>query len=113
MTSFWLIPAFDTDDIVLGGAAVLLALAAAVFVRRGKLWAATSFGVLLLPGLGLTPKLPLPPNIHVLSRTRSFYGLVDLLAIAPAYLAVLFPAGRFLIALRVLRVIRVFRDFYW
>ena len=79
MTSFWLIPAFDTDDIVLGGAAVLLALAAAVFVRRGKLWAATSFGVLLLPGLGLTPKLPLPSNIHGLSRARSFYGLVEVI----------------------------------
>lgn len=40
---------------------------------------------------------------------RSFYGIVDLAAIAPAYLAVLFPAGRFLVALRVLRVVRVFR----
>ena len=40
---------------------------------------------------------------------RSFYGIVDLAAIAPAYLAVLFPAGRFLVVLRVLRVVRVFR----
>lgn len=40
---------------------------------------------------------------------RSFYGIVDLLAIAPAYLAVLFPQGRFLAAVRVLRVVRVFR----
>ena len=36
-------------------------------------------------------------------------GIVDLAAIAPAYLAVLFPAGRFLVVLRVLRVVRVFR----
>jgi voltage-gated potassium channel len=40
---------------------------------------------------------------------RSFYGVIDLVAIAPAYLAVLFPGGRFLVALRVLRVVRVFR----
>lgn len=40
---------------------------------------------------------------------RSFYGIVDLLAILPAYLSILFPAGRFLAAFRILRVIRVFR----
>src|SRR5687768_11318764 len=39
----------------------------------------------------------------------SFYGIVDLLAVLPSYLAIVFPAGRFLIALRVLRVLRVFR----
>jgi voltage-gated potassium channel len=40
---------------------------------------------------------------------RSFYGIIDLCAIAPTYLAIIFPAGRFLVALRVLRVLRVFR----
>ena len=40
---------------------------------------------------------------------RSFYGLVDLLALLPTYLSVIFPAGRFLIAFRILRVLRVFR----
>ncbi|MEX2284413.1 MAG: ion transporter [Gemmatimonadota bacterium] len=40
---------------------------------------------------------------------RRFYGLVDLAAIAPTYLAILFPAGRFLITIRVIRVARVFR----
>src|SRR5688500_9033319 len=40
---------------------------------------------------------------------RSFYGLIDLAAIAPTYLTILFPTGRFLIALRVLRVVRAFR----
>ncbi|HET9424021.1 MAG TPA: ion transporter [Gemmatimonadaceae bacterium] len=40
---------------------------------------------------------------------RSFYGIVDLLAILPSYLSILFPAGRFLAVMRVLRVIRVFR----
>jgi voltage-gated potassium channel len=44
-----------------------------------------------------------------LGYARSFYGLVDLGAIAPTYLAIIFPAGRFLVALRVLRVLRVFR----
>jgi voltage-gated potassium channel len=44
-----------------------------------------------------------------LKYARSFYGIVDLLAIAPAYLVVLFPQARFLAAVRVLRVVRVFR----
>jgi voltage-gated potassium channel len=40
---------------------------------------------------------------------RSFFGVVDLLALLPTYLAFVFPAGRFLIAFRILRVLRVFR----
>jgi voltage-gated potassium channel len=44
-----------------------------------------------------------------LKYARSFYGLVDLAAIAPTYLAILFPGGRFLITIRVIRVARVFR----
>jgi len=44
-----------------------------------------------------------------LRYARSFYGVIDLLAIAPAYLAMLFPAGRYLVTLRVLRVVRTFR----
>jgi voltage-gated potassium channel len=46
---------------------------------------------------------------HPLRYARSFYGVVDLLAILPAYLAVIFPPARFFLALRVLRVLRVFR----
>lgn len=42
---------------------------------------------------------------------RSFYGIVDLLAILPMYVTLLFPEGRFLLALRILRVLRVFRIF--
>lgn len=40
----------------------------------------------------------------------SFFGIVDLLAIVPTYLSVLFPGTRFLSVVRVLRVLRVFRD---
>lgn len=44
-----------------------------------------------------------------LRYARSFYGVVDFLAIAPTYLALMFPTTRFLIAVRILRVARVFR----
>jgi voltage-gated potassium channel len=40
---------------------------------------------------------------------RSFYGIVDLLAVLPTYLSLLFPVGRFLALVRILRVMRVFR----
>lgn len=40
---------------------------------------------------------------------RSFFGIVDLLAILPTYLSVVFFAGRYLAVVRVLRVLRIFR----
>jgi voltage-gated potassium channel len=42
---------------------------------------------------------------------RSFFGVVDLLAISPTYLALFFPELHALIDVRVLRLIRVFRVF--
>ena len=39
----------------------------------------------------------------------SFYGIVDLMAIVPTYMSVLFPGTRFLTVVRVLRLLRVFR----
>lgn len=42
---------------------------------------------------------------------RSFYGIVDLLAIAPTYAALLMPDLAFLLAVRTLRLLRVFRVF--
>jgi voltage-gated potassium channel len=40
---------------------------------------------------------------------RSFFGLVDLLAILPTYISVLFPGSQYLISIRILRILRVFR----
>ena len=42
---------------------------------------------------------------------RSFYGIIDLVAILPTYLAMLFPELHALIDVRVLRLIRIFRIF--
>lgn len=42
---------------------------------------------------------------------RSFFGVVDLLAVAPSYLALLVPGLHALIDVRVLRLLRVFRIF--
>ncbi len=40
---------------------------------------------------------------------RSFFGIIDLIAILPTWVSALLPQGRFLIAVRIFRVLRVFR----
>ncbi len=42
---------------------------------------------------------------------RSFFGVVDLLAILPTYLSLVVPGGQALAVIRILRVLRVFRVF--
>ncbi|RRJ83915.1 ion transporter [Aestuariirhabdus litorea] len=44
-----------------------------------------------------------------LSYARSFFGIVDLLAILPSYLALLYSGSTFLVIIRLLRVLRIFR----
>ena len=48
---------------------------------------------------------------HPLRYALSFYGLVDLLAVLPTYLALFVPGVHALIDVRVLRLLRVFRIF--
>lgn len=53
--------------------------------------------------------------LRLLSVTRplryaiSFFGLVDLLAVAPTYLSVVFPGSHYLLVIRILRLLRIFR----
>src|SRR5918993_1814038 len=44
-----------------------------------------------------------------LRYARSFFGVVDLLAIIPTYLSVLVPGSQYLLVIRILRLLRVFR----
>jgi voltage-gated potassium channel len=44
-----------------------------------------------------------------LAYLRSFFGVVDLLAIVPTYLSLLFPGAQYLLVVRVLRLLRIFR----
>jgi voltage-gated potassium channel len=46
-----------------------------------------------------------------LRYARSFFGIVDLLAILPVYLSVLLPGAQSLLVIRSLRLLRVFRVF--
>lgn len=42
---------------------------------------------------------------------RSFFGVIDLLATLPAYLTIFFPGAAYLVTIRALRLLRVFRIF--
>lgn len=44
-----------------------------------------------------------------LSYARSFFGVIDLLAIMPTWLAILVPGAQFFLTIRVLRLLRIFR----
>jgi len=44
-----------------------------------------------------------------LKYATSFFGIVDLLAIAPTYLSLLLPGSQYLLVIRILRVLRIFR----
>lgn len=43
------------------------------------------------------------------SYAKSFFGVIDLLAVLPTYLSLLLPGGQYLVVIRILRVLRVFR----
>lgn len=44
-----------------------------------------------------------------LRYARSFFGIVDLLALLPSYISLFLPSGRYLLIVRVLRLLRIFR----
>ena len=44
-----------------------------------------------------------------LRYATSFFGVIDLFAVLPTYLSLLFPGSQYLLVIRVLRVLRVFR----
>jgi voltage-gated potassium channel len=46
---------------------------------------------------------------NTLAYARSFFGLVDLVALIPTYLSLLIPGTQYLLVVRVLRLLRMFR----
>ena len=40
---------------------------------------------------------------------KSFFGIVDLLAILPTYISLFYPGGHYLVVIRLLRILRIFR----
>ncbi|HEU4698645.1 MAG TPA: ion transporter [Gemmatimonadales bacterium] len=102
--------AFDVALIVAILASVVVVMldsVAAISARYGAALRAAEWTFTVL--FTLEYALRLWSERHPWRYARSFFGLVDLVAILPTYLTVVIPGARFFVALRVLRVLRIFR----
>lgn len=90
-------------------AVVVLDSVASLAQRWGPWFDAAEWGFTLLFTAEFAARLVCidRPRRYVLS----FYGLIDLLSVAPTYLAVLVPGLHALIDVRILRLLRIFRIF--
>lgn len=93
--------------ILLSIVAVMLESVASIHLLYGKElaiieWIITIFFSLEYIGRIIAVKKPL-------KYIFSFYGIIDLLATLPAYIDLIFPGWHFLVSLRAIRLLRVFR----
>ena len=100
---------FDLLLIVAILASVAVALmdsVAALHARYGRTLYAIEWGFTL----AFTAEYLLRLGIvkHPMRYARSFFGVIDILAVLPTYLALVVPGAQFLVVLRVLRILRIF-----
>ncbi len=88
-------------------AVVILDSMASIHATHHELLTALEWGFTLLFTLEYAARLACVR--HPLKYALSFYGVIDLLAVLPTYLAVLVPGLHALIDVRVLRLLRIFR----
>jgi voltage-gated potassium channel len=102
-------------DVLLLGAiglsmiAVMLESVNSIEVRYGSRLRATEWGFTLL--FTVEYALRLACVERPLRYARSFFGIVDLLAILPTYLSLVIPGSQSLLVIRSLRLLRIFRVF--
>ena len=88
---------------------VLLESVASVRARVGPTLRAAEWGFTVL--FTIEYILRLATVTRPLRYARSVYGIIDLLAILPSYISLLFPGAQSLLVIRLLRLLRVFRVF--
>jgi voltage-gated potassium channel len=93
--------------ILLSVLAVMLESVARIRAAHGALLTTLEWGFTLL--FTVEYLLRLVSVRRPFRYATSFFGLVDLLAIAPTYLSLLLPGTQFLLVVRILRLLRVFR----
>jgi len=93
--------------ILLSVLAVMLESVAAIRAAHGNTLTALEWGFTLL--FSIEYLLRLVSVRRPVRYATSFFGLVDLLAIAPTYLSLLMPGTQYLLVVRILRLLRVFR----
>ena len=95
--------------ILLSVAAVLADSVQSMTLRHGTLLTALEWIFTILFTLEYVARLSCVER--PLRYALSFYGIVDLIAILPTYLAALFPEAALLIDVRILRLLRIMRIF--
>jgi voltage-gated potassium channel len=106
-------PGGRTFDLVLIAAILFSVLLVSLETVRGL--APTAYRVFRIGEWTLTLAFTLEYALRLyavrrpLLYARSFFGVVDLLAILPSYVSLLLPGGQYLIVVRVLRLLRIFR----
>ena len=104
--------AFDVALLFLIGFSVLLVMLETVDeidARYGTVLAVLEWIVTILFTIEYIARLATVE--HKLRYARSFFGIVDLLAILPVYLSLILPGTQSLLVIRSLRLLRVFRVF--
>jgi len=104
--------AFDVGllvAILLSVMAVMLDSVSVFRSRHGPALSAVEWAFTLLFSVEYVLRLICSP--HPLRYARSFFGIVDLLAVLPTYLSVLLPGAQSMIVIRGLRLLRIFRVF--
>jgi spermidine synthase len=77
LTSFVLVPALDTQTILLGTATLLILVGAVLLALRRRPWVLAG---VLAPLLASTaPQSPLPHGIEVVDHSQSLYGLLEVI----------------------------------
>ena len=75
--AYLVIPAFETQTILLGTASLLILLGASSLIWRKS---HAAFAAMLLPLIGaMVPERALPSGFSILDRSQSFYGLVEVI----------------------------------
>jgi voltage-gated potassium channel len=93
--------------IVISVLVVMLDSVAGISARFGTLFNVLEWGFTLLFTVEYLGRLACVK--HPVRYARSFFGIVDLVAVLPTYLALFFPGLHSLIDIRLLRLLRVFR----
>jgi voltage-gated potassium channel len=103
---------FDTvliAAIIASIAVVLLESVTHIRARHGSILVALEWGFTVLFTIEYVLRLY---SVHrPLRYARSFFGVVDLLAIIPTYASILIPGAQGLLVIRILRLLRIFRVF--
>jgi voltage-gated potassium channel len=93
--------------IVLSVIVVMLESVGSIRLEHGPLLRALEWGFTLLFSIEYGFRIWCSPRR--IRYVRSFFGIVDLIAILPTYLSLVLPGGQALLSVRALRLLRVFR----